>query len=175
VTLRNFVFLLSVSGLLCGCGGLNLSREDKADLKNMRAEVSLYDKVALTENSRKEEETEDSIRDDLIGQDPDDLAEAAAKRMDYRLISISYGPGAEEKEAVTFGVKCAGPVQTKQIYSQSRPVLFKLVRRYNMALIKQPGFPQTKLCETDNPGSKSIINVLEGKAEKAGNTRTPRD
>jgi hypothetical protein len=86
----------------------------------------------------------------LLRENSTRLAEKAAKKGDFRLIGfIGYKSKLPAEPA---GVNCSIPVGTIEIFHgciPGPPVYYKLIVRYNAALIQQPNFPQKNSCKTD--------------------------
>jgi hypothetical protein len=87
------------------------------------------------------------------------------------------GYHATEKNAVIVGVKCSQPVETKSVIFGCVPppiVIFKLMQRYNTALIRQSGFPANQDCKVDEKYEKEM-KEWEAKEEETFKKKADED
>lgn len=104
------------------------------------------------------------VVDYLWSDNPEHLAVNSAKKGDYRLIGfVGRSPPSKlntpSRPIEPFGVSCSKPVE---ILTQNQgcvpgpPVYYKLILRYNSALIQQPNFPQKESCKMDRAAVDQI-------------------
>jgi hypothetical protein len=104
----------------------------------------------------------------LLHENPVQLAKKAAERGDYRLLSLAMGDKASSQDASVFGVKCSVPVRTKPLVFGCVPpptVVFKLMQRFNIALIQQPGFPYKEACKEDESVTATMRKMEKDETE----------
>lgn len=94
---------------------------------------------------------QNAILVDLIHYNPVDLANQAAQKNDYALISFTAGYEAIEKDATIIGLECNKEVETRPLVfgcmPPTEPVLYKQIIRYNWALYNTDGFPYKEICQ----------------------------
>jgi hypothetical protein len=105
------------------------------------------------------------VVDYLWSDNPERLAANSAKKGDYRLIGfVGRDTGVKTPHATNpFGVTCSAPVEIlkeNQGCVPGPPIYYKLILRYNAALIHQSTFPQKENCKMDQ--------VAVDKIEKMG-------
>lgn len=160
----NKLVLLSLL-LLAACGDPALSRNENATLREIRAQF------------REDAEARSSTLYPVLSGNPEKLAEQAAHKGDFRLIGLAIGYHATKEHAFAFGVECTAPVEMKTAVlgcMPPPPVVFRQVMRYNVALIRQPGFPKDKVCKPDGRAEESV-NQMSAELEESAKKRPRKD
>jgi hypothetical protein len=159
------IFLCSILLLLCACADPALTQQDNYVLQRMRNSAEV------------DEKQKSHIIYRLVHGNPEQLAEQAASKGDFRLISLTMGYMADKRSASVFAVECSKPVETQSVVFGCVPppsIIFKLMLRYNEALVQHPNFPQKENCKMDDRDYELIEtlatgeeNAIKRKAEKS--------
>jgi hypothetical protein len=148
MTRRLLPLLLSLL-LLYGCAEPGMTPRDQYYLQHFRAEWRLAPPPVA----------ERDIVYSVVMNSPEKLAAEAAEKGDFRLAAVAMGLHATAKNAHIVAVTCAKPLETQTVVYGCVPppsAFFKLLGRYNRALIAHEKFPDTAGCSADPAFDESM-------------------
>lgn len=148
MTRRLLPLLLSLM-LLYGCAEAGMTPRDQYYLQHFRAEWLLAPPPVA----------ERDIVYSVVMNNPEKLAAEAAEKGDFRLAAVAMGLHATAKNAHIVAITCAKPVETQTVIYGCVPppsTFFKLLGRYNRALIANEKFPHAAVCAPDPAFDESM-------------------